>query len=198
MFGLLELSRQRLRSSLIDRSFEKCPYCNGTGLILNTNSISEQIIKLINEKLVSNKDIKIKVKCNSALAETLMNEKRVEINKLEEKYNSKILFDFDNHYSLHEPTINEIEDQKVTKVNNKNSEKKSIKKKTTIIKKNIKIKPKVKKKTTKEKKEKSEKIIKKKKDNKDSKNDIIETSAKNINEMQGTNDNEKSGWWSEK
>ena len=37
MFGLLELSRQRLRSSLIDRSFEKCPYCNGTGLILNAN-----------------------------------------------------------------------------------------------------------------------------------------------------------------
>ncbi len=198
MFGLLELSRQRLRSSLIDRSFEKCPYCNGTGLILNTNSISEQIIKLINEKLISNKDLKIKVKCNSALAETLMNEKREEINNLEEKYNSKILFDFDNHYSLHEPTINEIEDQKVAKVNNKNSEKKSIKKKTTSIKKNIKIKPKVKKKTTKEKKEKSDKIIKRKKDTKDSKNDIIETSTKNINEMKGTNDNEKSGWWSEK
>ena len=197
MFGLLELSRQRLRSSLIDRSFEKCPYCNGTGLILNTNSISEQIIKLINEKLISNKDLKIKVKCNSALAETLMNEKRVEINNLEEKYNSKILFDFDNHYSLHEPTINEIEDQKVTKVNNKNSEKKSIKKKTTIIKKNIKIKPKVKKKITKETKEKSGKIIKKKKNTKISKNDIIETSTKSINEIKDTNDNEKSGWWSE-
>ena len=197
MFGLLELSRQRLRSSLIDRSFEKCPYCNGTGLILNTNSISEQIIKLINEKLVSNKTLKIQVKCNSALAETLMNEKRIEINKLEEKYNSKILFDFDNHYSLHEPTINEIEDQKVTKVSNKNSEKKSIKKKTTIIKKNIKIKPKVKKKTTKETKEKSDKIIKKKKKTKNSKNDIIETSTKSINEIKDTNDNEKSGWWSE-
>ena len=46
MFGLLELSRQRLRSSLIDRSFEKCPYCRGSGLILNPTSISEQIIKI--------------------------------------------------------------------------------------------------------------------------------------------------------
>ncbi len=198
MFGLLELSRQRLRSSLIDRSFEKCPYCNGTGLILNTNSISEQIIKLINEKLISNKVLKIIVKCNSALAETLMNEKRLEINKLEEKHNSKILFDFDNHYSLHEPTINEIEDQKIIKANNNNSEKKSIKKKTTITKKDIKIKPKVKKKMTKEKKGKIDKIIKKKKDNKDSKKDSIEASAKNINKMQSTDDNEKSGWWSEK
>ncbi|MDC0192687.1 ribonuclease E/G [Alphaproteobacteria bacterium] len=198
MFGLLELSRQRLRSSLIDRSFEKCPYCNGTGLILNTNSISEQIIKLINEKLISNKSFKIQVKCNSALAETLMNEKRDEINKLEEKHSSKILFDFDNHYSLHEPTINEVDDKKVTKIKNNNSEKKSLKKKTTNIKKDIKIKPKIKKKATKEKKEKSVKLVKRKKNNKESEIEIIETTAKNINEMQGTNDDEKSGWWSEK
>ena len=47
MFGLLELSRQRLRSSLIEKSFEKCPYCNGSGLILNPHSIAEQIIKVI-------------------------------------------------------------------------------------------------------------------------------------------------------
>ena len=58
MFGLLELSRQRLRSSLIERSFEKCPYCNGSGIILNTNTISEQIIKVIKEKLITSKWIK--------------------------------------------------------------------------------------------------------------------------------------------
>ena len=194
MFGLLELSRQRLRSSLIDRSFEKCPYCNGTGLILNTNSISEQIIKLINEKLISNKTLKIQVKCNSALAETLMNEKRIEINKLEEKYNSKILFDFDNHYSLHEPVINEIEDQKVVKIKSKSSEKNSLKKKTKNSKKNIKIKPKVKKKVTKEK---SNKLIKKKKINTDTSKDEIEVTSKNIDKISKKNDDEKSGWWSE-
>ena len=56
----------------------------------------------------------------------------------------------------------------------------------------------MKKKVIKEKKGKSDKIIKKKKDNKDSKKDSIEASAKNINKMQSTDDNEKSGWWSEK
>ena len=197
MFGLLELSRQRLRSSLIDRSFEKCPYCNGTGLILNTNTISEQIIKLINEKLISNKSLKIQVKCNSALAETLMNEKRIEINKLEEKYNSKILFDFDNHFSLHEPVINEIENQKVTKINNKSSQKKSLKKKSSNLKKEVKVKPKVKKKITKEKKVKNNKLIKKKKINIDNAKDDVEVTSKNINEISKTNDDEKSGWWSE-
>jgi len=61
MFGLLELSRQRLRSSLIEKSFDKCHYCNGSGIILNINSISEQIIKVIQEKLITSKakDIKI-------------------------------------------------------------------------------------------------------------------------------------------
>jgi len=194
MFGLLELSRQRLRSSLIDRSFDKCPYCNGTGLIMNTNTISEQIVKLINEKLKSNKSLKIQVKCNSALAETLMNKKRIEINKLEEKYNSKILFDFDNHYSLHEPIINEIEDSKVTKINIKDSEKKSPKKKSVNSKKDIKAKPKIKKKAIKEKNNKS---VKKKKVNTNTEKNDVETTPKNINEISKTNDDEKSGWWSE-
>ena len=198
MFGLLELSRQRLRSSLIDRSFEKCPYCNGTGLILNTNSISEQIIKLINEKLMSNKTLKIQVKCNSALAETLMNEKRNEINKLEEKYSSKIIFDFDNHFSLHEPVINEIEEQKIAKIKSKISEKKSLKKKSPSLKKDIKIKPKVKKKVTKEKKERSNKLIKKKKNNANTDKDDLKVTSQNIDEISKKNDDEKSGWWSEK
>ena len=43
MFGLLELSRQRLRSSLIEKSFDKCNFCKGSGLVLNSRSISEQI-----------------------------------------------------------------------------------------------------------------------------------------------------------
>ena len=194
MFGLLELSRQRLRSSLIDRSFDKCPYCNGTGLIMNTNTISEQIVKLINEKLKSNKSLKIQVKCNSALAETLMNKKRIEINKLEEKYNSKILFDFDNHYSLHEPIINEIEDSKVTKINIKDSEKKSPKKKSVNSKKDTKTKPKIKKKAIKEK---NNKTVKKKKINTNTEKNDVKTTPKIINETSKTNDDEKSGWWSE-
>ena len=126
-----------------------------------------------------------------------MNEKRIAINKLEEKYNSKILFDFDNHYSLHEPVINEIEDQKITKIKNKSSEKKSLKKKSSNSKKDIKVKPKVKKKITKEKKIKNNKLVKKKKINIDTAKDDVEAASKNINEISKTNDDEKSGWWAE-
>ena len=186
MFGLLELSRQRLRSSLIDRSFEKCPYCDGSGLILNTNSIVEQIIKVLKEKLISTKGTIIKIKCNSALAETLINVKRGEINLLEIKYDSKIHFNFDDHYSLHEPSI-EVDKNKITnkevdtaKIRKKTKKKSSIK--INDKKKEIKVKAIKKKKTIKPKIEKK-KILKYKKK-------IISSEA-NIDKE------DKSGWWSE-
>jgi Ribonucleases G and E len=52
MFGLLELSRQRLRSSLIEKSFDKCNLCKGSGLILNSRSINDQILNVIKEKFI--------------------------------------------------------------------------------------------------------------------------------------------------
>ncbi len=180
MFGLLELSRQRLRSSMIEKSFDKCHYCNGSGIISNINLISEQIIKVIQEKLLISKSAKVLVKCNSALAQTLINIKREEINKLEEIHNANIEFSFDNHFSLHEPLI------ETGKVDKKNT-KKDISKK--IIK-NGNTRKKQKKETRKKKKivKKSDKIMIKK--NKIEVNETVivnENSDKNL---------EKTGWWS--
>ena len=130
MFGLLELSRQRLRSSLIDRSFKKCNYCNGSGITLHTNTIADQIIKVIKEKLLVSKGEKIKVKCNSALAETLINIKREEINHLEKIYKANIEFSFNNNFSLHEPLIESNEHENITDSNIKKNKNINIKKKT--------------------------------------------------------------------
>ncbi|HJO13648.1 MAG: Rne/Rng family ribonuclease [Pelagibacteraceae bacterium] len=183
MFGLLELSRQRLRSSMIEKSFDKCHYCNGSGIISNINLISEQIIKVIQEKLLISKSAKVLVKCNSALAQTLINIKREEINKLEEIHNANIEFSFDNHFSLHEPLI------ETGKVDKKNT-KKDISKKSKKIIKNGNTRKKQKKETRKKKKivKKSDKIMIKK--NKIEVNETVivnENSDKNL---------EKTGWWS--
>mgnify|MGYP001426717897 CR=1 FL=1 len=183
MFGLLELSRQRLRSSMIEKSFDKCHYCNGSGIISNINLISEQIIKVIQEKLIISKGVKVLVKCNSALAQTLINIKREEINKLEEIHNANIEFSFDNHFSLHEPLI------ETGKVDKKNT-KKDISKKSKKIIKNGNTRKKQKKETRKKKKivKKSDKIMIKK--NKIEVNETVivnENSDKNL---------EKTGWWS--
>jgi len=118
-FGLLELSRQRLRSSLIEKSYEKCSFCNGSGITLNIYSISEQIIKVIKEKLIISEGLKVKVKCNSALAETFINIKRKELNSLEDNYNANIKFSFDDYCSLNEPKIELDENNKKSKTNNK-------------------------------------------------------------------------------
>ncbi len=186
MFGLMELSRQRLRSSLIDKSFERCNYCKGSGLILNSSSIIDQILKVIQEKISENKNSIINVKCNSGLAENLLNNKKNEINSLENKFESKINFYFDPQYSLHDPII-EIDES----YESNNIEKTNIKKKnktTKVIKKKKVIKTK-----------KTNKSIKKNNlDNNEKKEDDKIDTQKNLNlpESEIKEDEEKTGWWS--
>ncbi len=186
MFGLMELSRQRLRSSLIDKSFEKCNYCKGSGLILNSSSIIDQILKVIKEKISENKNSIINVKCNSGLAENLLNNKKSEINSLENKFESKINFYFDPQYSLHDPLI-EIDENHQSN----NSEKTNTKKKnkiTKVIKKKKIIKTKKTKKSVKKNNLDDNEI---KEDNKiDTEKDL------NLTESEINENEEKTGWWS--
>jgi ribonuclease E len=206
MFGLLELSRQRLRSSLIDKTFDKCNYCHGSGLILNSNTIGDQIVNVIKEKISEKQNLS--VKCNTSLAETLINNKNKEITELENIYKSKITFTFDNQFSLHEPSV-EIEG-KIISIDNENSvikknkTKKKIAKKKTIVKK--KSEPK---KNRKDKDKETGKIkyIKKNSiDNKiteDKDNKIIEEKNDKVSEQEITEikneeskADDKTGWWS--
>tara|TARA_B100001057_G_scaffold485342_1_gene564911 strand:- start:567 stop:2456 length:1890 start_codon:yes stop_codon:yes gene_type:complete len=183
MFGLMELSRQRLRSSLIEKSFEKCNYCKGSGLILNSSSISEQIIKVIKEKLSNNNNVSIDVKCNTELAEDLLNLKKEEIIFLENNYNSKINFHFDNQSSLHDPIIEEIKN-----INEKSQEEEKKIKIKTKIKNNTPKKTTIKKRITKSKK--TKKNIEKK--------DLEINESPEISNPEAISKDieEKTGWWS--
>ena len=225
MFGLLELSRQRLRSSLIDRSFEKCPYCDGSGLILNTITICEQIIKVNKEKINNKDNLNIKVKCNSALAQTLINEKRLEIDNIENENKCKINFIFDNHYSLNEPTVESEKESQSKEIKIEKSKeikriKKKIVKKKTNAKRTIKIRKKAKVEIKEEEKDqtkegakeensdensdenkikKIDKNIKKKKTIKKSKKRKIKNKETKIDAPKEEKDeiSDKSGWWKE-
>ena len=186
MFGLMELSRQRLRSSLIDKSFEKCNYCKGSGLILNSSSIIDQIIKVIKEKISENSNSIINVKCNSELAENLLNNKKSEIYSLENKFDTKINFYFSPQYSLHDPLI-EIDEYNQSKTGEKiNTQKKS--KTSKVIKKKRIIKTKKTKKSTKENNLDENEI------NNDDKTD--QQKDLNLIESETSEDEEKTGWWS--
>ena len=196
MFGLLELSRQRLRSSLIDKTFDKCNYCKGSGLILNSNAISDQIINVIKEKISENQNIS--VKCNTSLAETLINNKNKEITELENIYKSKITINFDSQLSLHEPSV-EIQDKIKKPINESNLTKKNQPKKK-IIKKKTRIKKKSETKKNQDVKETSKiKYIKKeKKDNipTEEKNNNISAEEVSITKNEDSKNDDKTGWWS--
>ena len=199
MFGLLELSRQRLRSSLIDKTFDKCHYCNGSGLILNPDAIGDQIIKVIKEKLTKEPGSNVDVKCNTSLAQTLINNKNQEITNLEKKFDSKINFIFDYQFSLHEPLVELNNIKKTIQRNEIKEDKNKIKTKKKITKKTTKIKKKVVKKINKKK----SKLDKDKKS--EVSQDIITIHSnldkeKNSKVDENHNDEketgERSGWWS--
>ncbi len=185
MFGLMELSRQRLRSSLIDKSFEKCNYCKGSGLILNSSSIVDQIIKVIKEKISNNNKSIIDVKCNSELAENILNNKKNEIYMLEKNFDSKINFYFNPQYSLHNPIIDINEENSSKSEDDAKQNNRKVKKTDKSNKKKV-IKTKPRKKTIKQNDKEKEKII----ENLETNNDI-DSKESEINENE-----EKTGWWS--
>ena len=196
MFGLLELSRQRLRSSLIDKTFDKCNYCNGSGLILNSNAISDQIINVIKEKISEEQNVN--VKCNTSLAETLINNKNKEITEIENIYKSKITFIFDNQFSLHEPIV-DIQ-KKITNINIENDTTKSTKIKKKSLKKKTRLKKKSETQKSKDIKEKGKiKYIKKDlKGNKQTEEKNNKESGEEISKLkiEESKTDDKTGWWS--
>ena len=95
-FGLLELSRQRLRPSVIENSSEICPQCGGSGRIQSIEVSAIQILRSIEEEGISNDNISIKISAHSDLILHILNKKRSELNEIEAKYNMSIDFVNDN------------------------------------------------------------------------------------------------------
>lgn len=90
-FGLLEMSRQRLRASLNDANYEVCPRCRGGGMIRNVVSAALGTLRLIEEKLVQSENTEaLQVLVPVDIATYLLNEKRREISALEVRLASRI------------------------------------------------------------------------------------------------------------
>ncbi len=100
-FGLLELSRQRLRPSVIENSSELCPQCGGSGRIQSIEVSAIQILRSIEEEGNSNDNISIKISAHSNLILHILNKKRAELNEIESRYN--ITIDFINDNSIIPP-----------------------------------------------------------------------------------------------
>ena len=82
-FGLLELSRQRLRPALSEGCHITCPRCNGTGHIRDTESSALQILRMVQEEAMKENTAAVHVQVPVEVTSFLLNEKRTEITKIE-------------------------------------------------------------------------------------------------------------------
>jgi ribonuclease E len=90
-FGLLEMSRQRLRLSLGETSQDVCPRCDGRGTVRNVPSHALSIIRLIEEEALKDKTAEIHAQLPVELASYVINEKRQMLQQIEERHQIKII-----------------------------------------------------------------------------------------------------------
>ncbi|MCY7314938.1 MAG: Rne/Rng family ribonuclease, partial [Rubrivivax sp.] len=90
-FGLLELSRQRLRPALSEGNHITCPRCNGTGHIRDTESSALQILRMVQEESMKENTAAVHVQVPVEVTSFLLNEKRTEITKIEMKQRVTVL-----------------------------------------------------------------------------------------------------------
>jgi ribonuclease E len=94
-FGLLEMSRQRIRSSVLESSTEKCPHCGGTGHVRSVSSVSLQLLRAIEEMLLKGATHNLIVRTRSETALYLLNHKRAHLRELEERFQLTITVNAD-------------------------------------------------------------------------------------------------------
>lgn len=95
-FGLLEMSRQRLRPSLIETSSEPCPHCGGTGTRRSTESTALVVLRAIDEEGANRRASELTVHMPTSVALYILNHKRDALAELEAKYGLKVLLTNDD------------------------------------------------------------------------------------------------------
>jgi ribonuclease E len=94
-FGLLEMSRQRIRSSVLESSTEKCEHCGGTGHVRSVSSVALQLLRAIEEMLLKGATHNLIVRTRSETALYLLNHKRAHLRELEERFQLTITVNAD-------------------------------------------------------------------------------------------------------
>jgi ribonuclease E len=92
-FGLLEMSRQRLRAGVIAGSTVTCPHCQGSGLLRSTESSALRVLRGLEEEGEKNRAAAVTVKIDNEVALYILNQKRHELNRIEAEHGMEITFD---------------------------------------------------------------------------------------------------------
>ena len=94
-FGLLEMSRQRLRPGMLEASTQPCPHCHGTGLIRSEDSLALSILRQLEEEGVRRRTREVLLKAPVAIVNYLINQKREHIAQIEARYGMSVRVEAD-------------------------------------------------------------------------------------------------------
>ncbi|GAB4388220.1 Rne/Rng family ribonuclease [Albidovulum sp.] len=94
-FGLLEMSRQRLRPGMLESTTAPCPHCHGTGIIRSDDSLALQILRQLEEEGTRKRSREVLLRAPVAIVNFLMNQKRERIAQIEQRYGLAVRIEAD-------------------------------------------------------------------------------------------------------
>jgi ribonuclease E len=115
-FGLMEMSRQRLRPSLAETSFVTCPHCGGTGHVRGTESAAIHVLRDIEEEGAKRRAAEIMVRVAAPVAMYILNHKRARLAEIEARYEMHVTFTGDDTLIPPQVRIDRVRAQVVTEV----------------------------------------------------------------------------------
>ncbi len=96
-FGLMEMSRQRLRPGMLESTTQPCPHCHGTGLIRSDDSLALTILRALEEEGTRKRSKEVLLKAPVAVINYLINNKREHIALIEARYGMAVRMEADPH-----------------------------------------------------------------------------------------------------
>src|SRR5690606_37197526 len=94
-FGLMEMSRQRLRPGMIEATTQPCPSCHGTGLIRSDDNLALNILRQVEEEGTKGRSLEVLVRAPVGIANFLMNQKRERVLQIEVRYGLSVRIEGD-------------------------------------------------------------------------------------------------------
>lgn len=95
-FGLMELSRQRLRPSLSETTYVTCPHCAGTGLVRTSESAALSVLRAVEAYALAGPAAELTVHTPTAIALYVLNQKRDVLARIEQTYGMRVILEQDN------------------------------------------------------------------------------------------------------
>jgi len=97
-FGLMEMSRQRLRTGVLEASTKACPHCEGTGLMRTASSSGLSALRIIEDEAARGRGDRITLRAGAEAAIYVLNKKRAELAEIEDRYGVTVEIAIEEHF----------------------------------------------------------------------------------------------------